>query len=130
MFFIYLLLTLSVSLDFEEKEEVCYLLSTASVAKRHNEAYEHAKSKEDMHLGELRPKLLEDTFNYCIENLTEDLALKVLNDRTHANENSHIFNIDLDRYKTKNDVKSEKNFDNMRKRMALRLASRKNKQEI
>ncbi|OMJ79810.1 hypothetical protein SteCoe_20058 [Stentor coeruleus] len=127
MFFICFQLILSASLTIEEKEEACYLLSTASIAKRHNEIHDHAKSREDLLLEELKPKLSEDTFNYCMESIAEELALKIIGDRTHAIVHSKNFNIGLERYKTKDDVKSDKSFYEVRKRMNSRLASRKSR---
>lgn len=130
MFFLYLVLALGSTISFDEKEEACFLLSTASVVKRRADIQDYIKTKTGLREAVLRMKISEDTFNYCMDTITDEIGSKILQDRSYVHENSHIVNVDLNKYRTDDDLKLDTGFVDTRKKISARISAKRKGQDL
>ena len=107
MFFFFFVVASAITL--EDKEDFCYLLAVKHMRDRTQEIEDFLSSSKVLQMPSLRAKLLEDTFNSCVEEskldyYAEDLVLK------YFDRYKDLVKAPLDKYKTLQDVKVSQSF--------------------
>ena len=63
-----LLICLASAVTYEEKEEKCYLLTERFLYEKKREMMRQIQKYKDLNMVELRDKVAEDGFHYCVDN--------------------------------------------------------------
>ena len=118
-----LLIFLTNSLDFEKKEEVCLIAAQRSLKERIHEINDYMKTNTLISSPSIKPKLIEDSFELCIETITiEELQNFNRNFLRDFKNYSHLVMVPLTKYKNLQDVKLSPSFSDKRNDIMKRVS--------
>ncbi|OMJ81127.1 hypothetical protein SteCoe_18491 [Stentor coeruleus] len=120
------LLALSVTagtIKFEDKEETCFVLATRGISNRADEVTNHLSKYPEFVEQDYKNKLIEDAFNYCMEEITVKEAKKFRGTKIRPYEMyEHLVNVAIDKYRIKEELACKEGFNDYKVEIAKRVA--------
>jgi hypothetical protein len=119
-----LLVSIAYALTPTNKEDACYLLSSHLVRSNWTEIKEHIKQFPKLKEPELRFKVIEDGFYYCMGRITQDDLAKMVSDqRKEYSRYLNLVNYPIHNYIYPEQLKLSDDFLKTRDQVSDRISS-------
>lgn len=118
-----LLIALASAIKPETKEDSCYMLSSHLVRTITDEIRDYVYTNPYLKEAEVRIKSIEQSFWYCMDKMTDKEALEISkNSRKEYSKYMNLFKVDLQKFKSIEDVRLSKEFIEKRSQISKRIS--------
>ncbi|OMJ68186.1 hypothetical protein SteCoe_34437 [Stentor coeruleus] len=118
-----LLIALVSAIKPETKEDSCYMLSSHLVRTITDEIRDYVYANPYLKETEVRIKSIEESFWHCMDKMTDKEALEISkNSRKEYSKYMHLFKVDLQKFKSIEDVRLSKEFIEKRSQISKRIS--------
>lgn len=122
-FILFCLFLLTQGVKIEDKEETCFVLSTRGVMTREGEWRKILKANPSVTEQTLRNVLVEDTFNYCMQNINPEEVKKFSGTQNRRYETfAYLVDVPYEKYFDAANIKKNSKFEDKKVEIAKRVA--------
>ena len=120
---LFVLFSLVSGISLSNKEDQCYLVSTYLVRERMHEIDDHIKLYPHLKEPEVKMKIIEQGYLYCMDHITDDEVKSLLNSRKKEySRYSHLTNANYGELRSIKETKLQPDFVSKRLEISKRLS--------